>query len=80
MNDPDKIMFPCDICGQPFQFGRHIYNGKVIHTYELTVCRTCYDSNHDGWAPHYEQKILKHLKEKGIKVPERNESGWLPRE
>ena len=80
MKNQDKVMLPCYICDQQFQFGPHVYDGKFIPTYELTVCRTCYSANHDGWAPHYEQKILKHLEEKGICVPERNKSGWLPRE
>lgn len=80
MNNPDIIMFPCDICGQQFQFGCHVYDGKFIPTYKLTVCITCFNANHDGWAPHYEQKILSHLERNRVKLPERNENGWLPRE
>ena len=80
MNNPDKIMLSCATCGQQFQFGRNIYDGKFIPIYNITVCRTCYNSNHDGWAPHYERKILMHIKEEGISEPKRNKDGLLPRE
>lgn len=57
----------------------HIYNGKRIPSYDIMVCRICYDSNWDGWAQHKE-KLVAHLKEKGLPIPKDNEKGWLPRE
>ena len=60
--------------------GRHKYDGKQIPRYSLDVCSTCYEGNWDGWTPHYESKILLHLKEKGLPMPERNDNGLLPRD
>jgi hypothetical protein len=39
----------------------------------------CYEGNWDGWSKTYEDKIIKHLREKDLEVPERNENGLLPR-
>ena len=76
----EKFMFNCDLCGSSYQMGRHKYDGKQIPRYKLGVCSTCYEGNWDGWAPHYESKILLHLKEKGLPTPERNNNGLLPRD
>lgn len=73
------MMYRCFTCGGEFQFGPHIYNGKHIAAYNLTVCLSCYDGNWDGWAPHCEAKILAHLKDNDLKAPARNEGGYLPR-
>ena len=70
----------CFCCGTEFQFGPHIYDGKHIPGYGITVCRACYEGNWDGWAPHYEVLVLAHLKNKGIEPPARNSKGWLPRD
>lgn len=75
-----KKMLHCDLCGSEYQFGPHIYNGKYIARYKLAVCMPCYEGNWDGWAPHYEENILKHLKSKELPIPERNSNGWLPRD
>ncbi len=56
------------------------YEGKHISRFKIEVCSACYDSNWDGWAPSYEEKLIKHLKDKGLPVPDRNTKGWLPRE
>lgn len=74
------IIMRCFACGGEFQFGPHIYAGKHIPAYKVTVCTTCYSANWDGWAPVYEPEILKHLKAEGIVVPLRNAGGWLPRD
>ena len=79
MNDV-KFMYTCDLCGAEYQFGRHIYDGKYIPRYKLNVCMNCYSGNHDGWSPHDERIILKHIEENGLSVPERNEEGLLPRD
>lgn len=76
----EKIMCQCDMCGNKFQMGQHVYNGKFISRYQISVCKSCWDGNWDGWAPHYEQRLIAHLQKKGIPLPERNAKGWFPRE
>ena len=34
----EKFMTSCELCGKSFRFGPHIYDGKVIPRYEITVC------------------------------------------
>jgi hypothetical protein len=75
-----KIMIRCFCCGQDFQFGPHIYAGKHINKYNISVCSSCYGSNWDGWGPTCESKLLAHLKDKELPIPRRNEKGWLPRD
>jgi hypothetical protein len=70
----------CFTCGRTFRMGPHAYEGKYIGSYEMTVCKICYDGNWDGWAPHLEEKIIKHIEKKGIATPQRNSKGLLPRE
>lgn len=76
----EKIMCSCSLCGRQFQFGPHRYDGKHIPRYQITVCMSCWDGNWDGWAPHLEERLIAHLQQKGIPIPERNAKGWLPRE
>jgi len=76
----DKLMFVCDVCGCKYQMGRNKYDGKKIPRYNLGVCMGCYEGNWDGWSPGHEEKILKHLKDKGLAIPERNKNGLLPRD
>jgi hypothetical protein len=80
MSDSLKIMVKCDVCETSFQFGRHIYDGKFIPTYQIQVCSGCYEANWDGWGPLAEPIILAHLEKKGLPVPRRNGKGWLPRD
>jgi len=75
----EKIMQRCFMCGSEYQFGPHRYDGKYISRYQISVCRSCYDSNWDGWA-HYEPRLVAHLKANNLPIPARNEKGWLPRE
>lgn len=75
-----KVMFSCFMCGDKFQMGPHTYKGKFISSYKISVCENCYKGNWDGWTLHYEERLLPHLKENGIPIPERNEKGWVPRE
>lgn len=79
MNE-QKIMCKCGICCSEFQFGPHAYNGKHITRYQLTVCKTCWDGNWDGWNVEAEKKLIIHLNENNISIPERDENGRLPRE
>jgi hypothetical protein len=77
--DEFRIMETCAMCGSSFQFGPHIYDGKFIAAYQISVCRSCFESNWDGWAPHYEARLEAHLKAKGIPLPNRNAEGFYPR-
>ena len=74
-----KFMYRC-LCGNEFQMGPQIYNGKYIRRYDITVCKTCWAGNWDGWVPHYEKDLIEHLNKKGLTIPERNAKGLLPRE
>lgn len=78
--DTDKTMMSCELCGKEFQYGPHRYDGQFIRRYQLTVCKTCFSGNRDGWAPHLEEKFLAHLKAKHIPAPARNAEGWFPRD
>ena len=75
-----KFMQTCEVCGGGFQFGPHIYDGHYISAYRLRVCSGCYRGNWDGWAPHFEDAVTKHLRAAGDPLPERNSKGLLPRE
>jgi len=75
-----KHMVRCLCCDSEFQFGPHTYHGKHIAGYNMTVCNSCYSGNWDEWAPHYEGKIVTHLRSLGVAPPARNASGWLPRD
>lgn len=75
----DKRTHQCFTCGSNFQFEEHVYAGKYITSYGIEVCMTCWKSNSDGWAPHYGDKIILHLKKKALPIPQMNEKGLLPR-
>jgi hypothetical protein len=76
----NAIYYTCKLCGSKFQFGPHVYDGKWLNYYKMTLCRTCYDINWDGFAPHYEGVIERHLVAEDIPLPARNRSGWYPRD
>lgn len=67
----EKFMFNCEVCGKLYQSGGN--RGGIF------CCDFCWDGNWDGWAPHYENILLEHLKRKGLPIPKRNAKGWLPR-
>ncbi len=52
----------CFTCDNEFTFGPNIYDGKHINIYDIDICNNCYISNHDGWSPLHEEKILNHIK------------------
>ena len=79
MRHEKPFMAKCELCGTPFQFGRHVYRGKVIAAYKLTLCEACYSGNWDGFATHYEPILEAHWKKHGIVPPQRNSDGWYPR-
>lgn len=79
MTTGEPFMVKCQLCGSSFQFGAHVYRGKVIAAYKLTLCDACYRGNWDGYATHYGPILEAHWKEHGINPPERNSKGWYPR-
>ncbi len=79
MPEPKK-MVRCFMCDDEFQMGPHRYDGKFIPRYKISVCRICYDGNWDGWAPHFTERLIEHLKKEKFSIPEKNERGWLPRD
>lgn len=66
------IMTRCDICEQQFPEGPHRYEGHVLHLYGGAACGTCWDGNHDGWAPHLEPKLAALLKRSRRSEPPRD--------
>ena len=78
MNE-DKKTHICFTCGRKFQMQEHVYDGTWIRNYQIEVCKSCYNMNWDGWTTDRSTRIIKHLQEKGLPIPEFNEKGWLPR-
>lgn len=79
MRTEKPFMTTCQLCGSSFQFGPHVYRGKVIAAYKLTLCEACYGGNWDGFAKHYEPTLEAHWQEHRISPPQRNSKGWYPR-
>ena len=77
--DANAIVLPCELCGSVYQFGPHIYDGKTISIYKLSVCMSCFKVNWDGWGPIREVAFVNHLKENSLPLPHRNKSSWYPR-
>ena len=75
----DKMMYECQVCGQHYQHGLHRYEGHKLELYGIFCCDSCWVANWDGWAPHYEPVLLRHLRAEGLPEPTRNEKGLLPR-
>ena len=74
--------YPCELFDfHKYKDGPHVHEGHVLHRYGgIAVCSTCWNGNEDGWSPNCEERLLRILKEKGLKEPPRNANGWLPRE
>lgn len=77
MNKNNPYTEACFLCGTDFQFGEHIYAGKPLNRFGISVCNICKDANADGLGPGYEKKFLKHLEENGLSIPDRSEKGLL---
>jgi hypothetical protein len=77
----ESIKFSCFTCSTEYEMGFGVYEGKRISLYGgIYVCPTCYNGNVEGWNnPAVEEKLINHLKEEGLPVPERNENRLLPR-
>jgi hypothetical protein len=80
MREAHVLTFPCDICGTGCKAGAGVHGHQKIPGYALTVCKGCFQNNHDGWAPAHEEAFENHLEAKGIPLPPRNGEGRYPRE
>jgi hypothetical protein len=75
-----KIIERCDLCREDFQYGPVAYFGTYVPAYQVIACNRCYGANWDGWAPNLEERVTRSLKAKGLRIPERNPKGLLPRD
>jgi len=75
-----KLIEHCDLCGQRFQYGPNGGLGTYVPAYQVMACNSCYAANRDGWALHLEEAVTRSLKAKGLRTPERNTKGLLPRD
>ncbi len=75
-----KIIERCDLCGQGFQYGPVAYCGTYVFAYQVVVCNKCYAASSDGWASTLEEMVTRNLNANGLKIPERNMKGLLPRD
>ena len=75
-----KIIERCDLCREEFQYGPVAYFGTYVPAYHVMVCNRCFGANWDGWAPGLEETVTRTLKAKGLRIPERNRRGLLPRD
>ena len=75
-----KAQYECFVCGKPIRMGPQHYEGRFLRRYQVRICTPCADMNRIGWAPRNEDRLLAHLSERGIPIPERNMKGWLPPE
>ena len=72
------VMLDCFFCGSTFQFGPHRYAGEYLSHYKISICETCVSANWDGVGPAFEEKLLDHLRARGMTIPARNAKDWLP--
>jgi hypothetical protein len=79
---PAKPSFtiPCDVCGNATSAGGGRWTGRNLKGCGIWACDICVSSNHDGWGPIREPKLLMILEQKGLSTPSRNAAGWLPLE
>ena len=77
--DTNAIVQTCELCGNGYQFGPHIYDGTFISSYKLWVCMSCFNGNYDGWNNRHNKKLEAHWSSHDIKFPKRNSKGFYPR-
>lgn len=69
-------METCFVCGQQFQRGPHIYNGRMIRGWGELVCDPCIKINHDGIVSESRPHIIPALRSKGVE-PKLNANGFI---
>jgi len=82
-----QLTFRCFFCGEQFENYGPVYSGEYTGTrgmyigkYMIEACDVCYASNSDGWARRHEARLIAHLTEIGLPIPNRNAEGLLPRD
>ena len=71
-----KHMVPCFLCGRPFQFGPHLYEGRYIQQWDVSACKVCMSMSWDGIVPEHHPRLMAHLAKRGYTV-RLNAKGWL---
>jgi len=75
----NNTLIKCPRCLKEFQIGPPRNDGITIPRYQITVCRSCYDSNWDGWDDEFEKYLIDHLKLNNLPLPQKNANERLPR-
>lgn len=78
--DAARTIEHCDLCGEGFHYRPAGGFGTYLPTYQVMACNRCYLANQDGWAPNLEETVTRNLRAKGLRIPERNTKGLLPRD
>ncbi len=76
MGREPKYICECFLCKRRFQFGPQVYDGKRIPSWNVMVCRNCYDANWDGIVPETHPHLIPYLQSRGGRVA-LNEHGWI---
>lgn len=71
-----RFMTKCFLCDQPRQAGPHVYELTVIRRWGVEICRSCIDSNWDGFVPALYPKLVRRLE--SIDEDIYNEKGLIP--
>jgi hypothetical protein len=61
--------YDCCVCEEPFQFGPHVYAGRLIPGWHgLMICRKCDHANHDGIVPGTYPNLMPRREVLGVKI------------
>jgi hypothetical protein len=69
----------CPLCGFEYYMGPHLYEGHMLKSYGIMICKGCWEVNWDGFSRRHEPKLIEALKNNGLPTPNRLENGLLPR-
>jgi len=70
------IRYDCFLCGRPFRFGPHRYDGEYVRAWDIMICDICLNKNRDGIVPMTYPHLHEHLRSRGI-ATEVNVKGWI---
>jgi hypothetical protein len=70
------VMLDCPMCGNEYRDGEHVYKGRMIHPWQIRICRTCHVANWDGIVESQQPRLMAHLAKIGAKI-EYNGDGWI---
>ena len=76
MSDGGPIYYDCFLCERPFQFGPHLYRGRLVRAWDIMVCDSCVRGNWDGVVPSMRPHLVPYLESKGVEGLF-NEKGWI---